>query len=459
MHNPYEGIAPDDHEQEIKKIKKENKLWDIRYHQVLKLIHFVKNNLNPERFGASTGTKRELKMSNKAASYVYLHFIAGRLSNKTDDTHDPLFCVSKTDFRVLDQTDDVLLMHNLLPGKYDEFLVEEQKAYDHVRDPDVLAKWGDVTWEKINANYNINHKSKQILQKLQDELHRKYDVNTVLHPSQVGKGMEIVVQKMISLTLRYLCVGGFSDPIHSSIPASYTKFLKGCVECFASPLNHKLDTWYSFFQADKDFGSLGNFFQVCAENGEKLPPHKAIFGSALHLNAYFEMNPCWCNAIYEHLAKILRNSMDMGVRSIVLGPNWEDEAGDTKYAGEENKWSKELDTICESGKVHKTSVMGKNTIEFVLDALGRTHKQETRYWVISDKDVPVDIIQGLETRIHDHPDFDTMSQRSTVKHGGRELHRVNTITKEEHDRYTEEWLKTEQGQIDQQLLRDFFKGS
>jgi Phosphorylated CTD interacting factor 1 WW domain len=421
---------------EIDELRKENIVWNIRYREVKKLIDFVNRAMDKKDFKVYVNhqyneRKTLEKKLSKAGQYVYLHYIAGRLSDKIKDEYDPLFCVRNDDHEMLDDYEDPILSNHLKAGDYAKFKELEQEAYDVVSSYKISNALVHITWKDIISDYQkypINKYGINILQKLQDEAHLKYG-----YPNQeedktlpkLGEGNQLVVENIIGLTLRYLCIGGFTDAIHSAIPDQFKDILPECVECFASPLNRKLKRWFSFFARDTFFGSEGNFFTVCADNGDKLPPDLKLLCSVSH--AFLEINPCWCNSIYEHLAEILKNSAEDGVKAIILGPDWHDKPdknGESKYAGQENKWAEKFDNLRKSPNYVKTSAHGEKRIDFTIDTSGSTHTQKTKYWIISDVKIPDEIKEGLQKYVPESDKWETsssVSMKSTISIGREAL--------------------------------------
>jgi len=404
--------------------------------EVKKLIDFVNKSMDKKDFKVyvnrkyNEGKSLEKKLS-KAGQYVYLHYIAGRLSDKIRDEYDPLFCVRNDDHTKLDDYEDPILSNHLKAGDYAKFKELEQEAYDVVSSYKTIDTLVPITWKVITSdhvNYPIKKYGISILQRLQDEAHLKYGYPNQEEdetPPKLGEGNQLVVENIIGLTLRYLCIGGFTDAIHSAIPDQFKDIMPECAECFASPLNRKLKKWFSFFARDRFFGSEGNFFSVCAENGDRLPPDLKLFCSVSH--AFLEINPCWCNSIYEHLAKILKNSAEDGIKAIILGPDWHDKhdkKGESKYAGQENKWAEKFDALRKSPKFVETSAHGEKRIDFTIDTSGSTHTQKTKYWIISDVKIPDEIKEGLQKYVPESDKWETsssVSMTSTISIGKEDV--------------------------------------
>ena len=373
-------------------LRAENAKWNARYFGVRELIKFVRDNLLEEKWAGESNRKR------KAAQYVHMHFIAGRLSDKTDDRIDPLFCVNKQDHSKLDHFNDPVLKENLSSENYKSFQEKEQIFYEMVSEDEDPP---EVSWDYILEKsdlYPLSQRAKEMLKRLQDEQYRQLGIKEDF--PELGQALgenEVVVEKMIGLTLRYLCIGGFDDAIHTSLPDMYKAHFSDCVECFTTPFTHKLDKWYSYFEEDKIFGSKGNFFSECAKNGGKIPRDVTILGSANNIAPFLEMQPIWCISVYDHLAKILQNSADEGVKAIIIGPDWDDkkDARRQRYVGQTNKWINDLNELVKHEKYAQYSIHG-NQKNFPFEVDGKPVTKNVLYWVFSEDQIPQHIIKGTK---------------------------------------------------------------
>jgi hypothetical protein len=158
------------------------------------------------------------------------------------------------------------------------------------------------------------------------------------------------------------------------VPETWGGPLASFTECFASPFNHKLPRYYSMFEQDKDFGSLGNFFVMLAENDGVLPAGR------------YEINPPWMNAMYEKLAKILRNSLDRhDLTVIVVAPQWTD-----------TKWVPAFHQLVKKESDYKANSKEIRTnFEYVQDMSKKRFKQKTVTWIFTKKAIPQAILSHL----------------------------------------------------------------
>jgi hypothetical protein len=146
-------------------------------------------------------------------------------------------------------------------------------------------------------------------------LHRVKTQQIVLKLEDFASRSNVPTPVIIGLVLRYLCVGGLDDNLHASITHSGAAAIGSqCVECFASPFNHKFTTYYSMFEEDRVFGSQGNLFKAIKEHNGTLPPNFQRF----------EMNPPWINTVYERLVEIVDYALSTrsDLEIIVLAPQW-----------------------------------------------------------------------------------------------------------------------------------------
>jgi len=182
---------------------------------------------------------------------------------------------------------------------------------------------------------------------------------------------------MIGLVLRYKCMGAFSDNLHASFPSYWMDVLgKNFVECFASPFNHKFEKYYSIYEQDRVFGSLGNFFSMVEQNNGILP-----------LCAKYEINPPWNNQMYEKVQEILSKTFRQGtpVEAIVAGPSW------TKTS-----WIPGLTRLIGSNpKYTENSFRGEKVMEYYNDMQGKKIPLKTVYWVFSVTGLPEGVLKRL----------------------------------------------------------------
>jgi hypothetical protein len=124
-----------------------------------------------------------------------------------------------------------------------------------------------------------------------------------------------VVEEMITgLILRYRCVGGFESNQHASIALEWRTEFPSLHECFASPLNHVFDSYYSVFDDDMLFNGMGNFFRMVEQN----------HGCLLDGPSY-EMNPPFEETILNKVAGIVSRSFGREPcksRLILFVPDW-----------------------------------------------------------------------------------------------------------------------------------------
>jgi hypothetical protein len=156
------------------------------------------------------------------------------------------------------------------------------------------------------------------------------------------------------MKLRYQCIGGYHNNLHASITKDVAAHVKDYTECFASPMNHKLDTYHTMFRDDPE--SKGNFFAFAAQHGDMLP------------NGKYFLSPPYIEAVYDRLVKILGNS-GKDLTAIIIGPDWEDAA-----------FVKQLSDIAST---FRYSFTGKRKMDFIHDCNGLKIQLNTYYWIMS----------------------------------------------------------------------------
>lgn len=265
-----------------------NKRWLHRLNLVITLSEWVDAHLSDHHI-IWENQPRNKKLTRqgrfmKASQYVYGHLMLGRMLFPEADP-DPLFCAH-------DYPNESMSLQ-LQPDTYPLFQAQVQHARLRVLDPTNLAKIPRVTWAMV--------------------CRRISNESTVTRLEQFAVKHSLTQPALISLVLRYLCIGGLDDNLHASIPNN-EPLGSGCVECFASPFNHKCSIYYSLFEEDRFLGSQGNFFKAVAAHGGVLPlsHHR------------FEMNPPWINVIIERLVEIVRDSLAVrsNLQIIILAPHW-----------------------------------------------------------------------------------------------------------------------------------------
>ena len=168
-----------------------------------------------------------------------------------------------------------------------------------------------------------------------------------------------------AMILRYSCIGGLDNGLHSSVLPAFAEALPQYMECFASPINHKFKSYFSLFDEDAEYGSCGSFFKYVAQHGGTLP-----------VGNYY-MNPPWSEPFFSHLASIIFASPKQS-SIIVLAPSWQDAA-----------FVRELHAASQH---FPYSIHGITHLTYVIDGLGRQIKLPTLYWVMSGEVIEEKII-------------------------------------------------------------------
>jgi hypothetical protein len=318
-----------------------NMQWARRYLLVEDLVIWVRFNLNLATPNMRKKHSESDKMG-KSRQYVYEHLAIGKMKHPLE-RDDPLFTRASYN--------DASMMTQLVFGKYPEFqaLVADVMKSLHEYMPNAGK---EITLPDIMVDLPASSHPK--IREMREVL--------ILHnPARLDDNAWLDTQ-LVGLILRYKCMGGFGDNLHGSVPDTWTTELgPGFVECFASPFNHKFETYYSIFEQDKVFGSKGNFFAELQPKGYVLPDGK------------YEINPPWNNEMYQAVQMILANSMrSRTIQAIIVGPDW------TKTT-----WIPGITDLLNIPGYKTNSYTGAKRIAYVNDAMLTDFPANTVYWVIS----------------------------------------------------------------------------
>jgi len=335
-----------------------NKQWRYRIVLVEELAAWVYENLNPdppdygghesssssdsEQAGPDKKSTHEGKVR-KAHQYVYEFLAVGKMLHPRE-RHDPLFTYA--------DYEDKSMQTQLARGMYERFIeqVREKQQKLHIFR---VESEPDVTWRELERD--MLRPTRDLLAGIRRDLERR----------SRGRNRDWVDQQMIGLVLRYKCVGAFSNNLHGSVPGTWGHELGPVEECFASPFNHKFETYFSMFDQDSVFGSQGNFFSA-VDSGEGMLPERDVF---------YEMNPPWNNQMYEKVNEIMRRTLQAGrrVRVVIVGPKWK-----------HTRWIPGFRRLLlESEAYHAHSLSGKGLMWYQNDATGKRFPQKTVYWIFS----------------------------------------------------------------------------
>ena len=270
-------------------LKSLNKIWMRRLHVVQEMEQWIAENLKDRGMYDEYDRSEDVKLA-KAKEYLYGYLFWGRRS--FPGSSDPLFF--QDDGTIQDES----LVTQMNHGEYNDFVHLLRNKINGISTID--AGSSDVSWDDVKDHVIGN--SSGILKTLKDNL--------------LEKGESNVDDHIIGLVLRYRCVGGFESNLHGSVPGNWKNVLPGFTECFASPLNHKFDSFYSLFNEDSIFGGHGDFFKMVDDNGGVLPEGK------------YEINPPFHLALLDQVATIVKNSfehsMDSNLQVVMVVPDWSD---------------------------------------------------------------------------------------------------------------------------------------
>lgn len=359
--------------------------WMRRLESLKPLAEWVSQNFSeePVKFDGSRSYTKKITQEGKAKKgwqYVYEHLAVGKMMFPLEQV-DPLFTAS--------QYEDESLKLQLRPGRYRVFqrMVQDTLAglhHEFTGECDASPTWEDLETQFTNELVT-NKASQEIIQRLRRELCARL--------GEVNPRADRVDQEMIGLVLRYKCMGAFSDNLHGSIPGMWSELLgEEWVECFASPFNHKFAKYYSIYEQDRVFGSLGNFFSMLKLTHGVLPAY-----------GKYEMNPPWNNQMYEKLEEILERSLacQSMIEVIVIGPKWKD-----------TRWIPGITELIELNPGYTdNSFKGEREIRYKNDMTGRPFLKDSVYWVFSQT--------GIDDGILDRLDIPRPERAWVVAHGRR----------------------------------------
>jgi hypothetical protein len=339
-----------------------NKQWNQRLELINGLANWVCSNLNPvpvkwDESNSHLKKSTEEGKLTKAYQYVYEHLAVGKMKFPLERV-DPLFT------QELFQDDSMIAQ--LTPGEYPEFQRKIRAALRTLRasPPDDT----EITWASLQTG--MSPATHGVVDRLRKELCERVDEPDI--------ECDWVDQEMIGLVLRYKCMGAFSNNLHGSVPSSWMDELGNqYVECFASPFNHTFDKYYSIYEQDKVFGSMGNFFAMIELNSGRLPA-----------GGKYEINPPWNNQMYERLEEILDVTLacQAPIEAIIVGPKW------TKTS-----WIPGITSlILGNPNYARNSFKGQRELWYINDMTGTPFKQKTVFWVFSRYDIGDTVLNKLQ---------------------------------------------------------------
>ncbi len=151
-------------------------------------------------------------------------------------------------------------LYNDVMNRMEKSRIKIQKTGDYKSKP-VVTEENSITTLKISQQ-NANRG-----QKLFTEYYEKLcsDHNKARINNKFCYARNLVDERILSMLQRYHTLWGENSGAQGALPDKVFEVLRKRLkvegECFASPLNHRLDKFYSAFpDTDKCFGSLGSFF-------------------------------------------------------------------------------------------------------------------------------------------------------------------------------------------------------
>lgn len=160
-----------------------------------------------------------------------------------------------------------------------------------------------------------HHIDSKIFDKLHRMLNRSIAETPDNHEERERSDGKFIIWKLLNA---YALLDGLSYQ-WSLPPETFTLLKNSCkveTELFASPLNHHLDKYYSLFEIDYEFGSLGDFFKSTWEHFKS--------------GGVYEANPPFIESIFIHTAQMMLNYLNNAVKEdvnlgfIFIMPGWLD---------------------------------------------------------------------------------------------------------------------------------------
>jgi hypothetical protein len=297
-----------------------NKRWQRRLNVVLSMERWMAANLSQYVSGkdGAVARRRRNEFEEKGREYLYCHLLLGK--TLCPEGGDPLFTdeggwfhdrgfkdISLQKQLDLDENGSFLSADGSVGTNVTAFLLEigslKQSMFDGVENDSAPA------YDVVRGTY-VRGSVVRVISALESAL------GVRLTPDEIS-------EHMIGLILRYRCIGGFNSNQHASIQRSWRGSFPNTIECFASPLNHVFDDYFSVFEEDGVFGSKGNLL-LSINSGGMLPT------PAGRREPYdVEMNPPFEETILDKAADIVCKTLAATgcvVRLVMFAPNWKDSA-------------------------------------------------------------------------------------------------------------------------------------
>ena len=290
-------------------MRESNKTWQRRLNVVLGMEQWMHANIS--RYVSSGGrirSRTDDECRSKGAEYLYCNLLLGKTMSPVG--WDPLFVDGYFPDKSLEiqlgtGADGTVVGGAAVVRPYWDELHRLQDAHDVVPSPHTNARFssGRVILRSDVIRDYLPHSS-AVRSKI-------FDLEAYLRRLHVGNAQHID-ECIIGLVLRYRCVGGFASNQHGSISTQWGMMMPDMVECFASPLNHVFDKYYSIFDEDCVFGGMGNLFKSVGESFR---------------SGRYEVNPPFEENILDRVSDIVMNTYnDANSQAclVMFAPNWKD---------------------------------------------------------------------------------------------------------------------------------------
>jgi hypothetical protein len=294
-----------------------NKLWQRRLNVVLSMEVWMAANLSPYVSGKDGAVVRRSRTDRveKGREYLYCHLLLGK--TLCPEGGDPLF------------TDEDFWLDR---GGFKDISLQKQLDLDEkgsfrpasgLVGTNVTAFLREISRLKRSMFDGVGTDSAPAYDIVRGTYVRGSAVHVIrdLESAMSGRfSPDVISEHMIGLILRYRCIGGFHSNQHASIQRGWRMSFPNMIECFASPLNHVFDDYFSVFEEDRVFGGKGNLLLSIKDGALPTP--------AGRLEPYdVEMNPPFEETILDKAADIVCKTFAVTgcvVRLVMFVPNWTD---------------------------------------------------------------------------------------------------------------------------------------
>jgi len=199
----------------------------------------------------------------------------------------------------------------------DDFNIINEKMRQELIDKHIVSS--------TNSHEFMNMLIKKLKQEYDEQVHTSYMLDSklthmlsLINPNVAKKLAQYNKEDVYQMLIRYN-VQSNQWMVPTVVVDYLHRIFNVTIEAFASPINHRLDTYLSLYTKDKIFGSSGNFFKVdpsffVGKSSLVNPPFvelvmvkmlnrlTAVFESQTHKNTrFFVVLPNWTDAVFYKL--------------------------------------------------------------------------------------------------------------------------------------------------------------